>query len=142
MRFVADRPAAHDRRDHAERGGEPGDVLADRAVADHGDRQPGEFAIRLGRHSWAACARNRSGRPRLSARRYIITVPAIGSALAPDDVVTRAPRSTNMPNTGLSTPADIVCSQRRFGAPSATRKKAGARSGHASLEKNASVMRS
>ena len=49
---------------------------------------------------------------------------AIGSALAPDEVVTCTPRLVNIPNTGLSTPADIVCSQRRFGASSDTRMNA------------------
>ena len=58
--------------------------------------------------------------PRLSASRYSITVPAIGGALAPDDVVTRTPRSMNIEKIGLSTPADIEWSHRRFGAASAT----------------------
>ena len=46
-----------------------------------------------------------------------------------------------MPNTGLSTPADIEWSHRRPGASSATRMNGAARSGHASPEKNVIVIR-
>jgi hypothetical protein len=91
---------------------------------------------------WSCWACNIDGRWRLSASRYIITVEAIGVALDPDEVVIATPRSTIIWNTGWSTPADIVCSQLRFEAPRATLMKAGARSGQASLEKNARVIRS
>ena len=69
-------------------------------------------------------------------------MPAIGGALAPDDVVNRAPRSRNVENTGLSTPADIEWNHCRFDAARATVKNAPARSGHTSFEKKATVMRS
>ncbi len=47
-----------------------------------------------------------------------------------------------MPNTGLSTPADMVCSHRRFVASSDTRMNGAARPGQASPEKNVIVIRS
>ncbi len=69
-------------------------------------------------------------------------MPAIVGALAPDDVVSRTPRSRNMENTGLSTPADIEWNHCRFSASRATRMNGAARSGQTSFEKNATVIRS
>ena len=70
-----------------------------------------------------------------------MAVRAIGAALLPDDVVRRTPRSVKVEKIGLSTPADMVCNQRRFSARRTTPKKFAARSGHASWEKKASVIR-
>ena len=61
---------------------------------------PSRSSKRCGAHSWAAWARNNRGRSRLRARRYISTVRAIGAAAAPDDDVTRTPRSSRPVNTG------------------------------------------
>ncbi len=68
-------------------------------------------------------------RSRDSANRYIATVRAMAGAAAPDDVVSRAPASRMRPNTGLSTPADMVWNQRvlvaRLAAPKNSRTWSG-----------------
>ncbi len=71
----------------------------------------------------------------------MITVCAIGRADEPDDVVSRAPRRTNSPNTGLSTPAENVCNHCRFGACRHTEMNRAVRPGQASPLKNATCTR-
>ena len=56
--------------------------------------RPSMSSKRRGSQRWAAWSRSRPGRSRLSASRYIMTVRAIGAAEAPDEDVTRTPRST------------------------------------------------
>ncbi|MFN8021533.1 MAG: hypothetical protein U0Q03_08410 [Acidimicrobiales bacterium] len=93
------------------------------------------------RHTCAAWSRPKPARSRRSASITITTWWAIDVAAAPDELVSRTPRSSSIRNTGLSTPALPECSHRRFGASTHTFMNGPLDVGHRSIDKNATSMR-